>query len=62
MTMPSDRKPQLGRRRTLKTAQGPMVQELRYITSANGWVMCRVPGAAPFVMSRRDWDKLERTE
>jgi hypothetical protein len=60
MAIPRDGKPMLRRLRVIETVTGPITQELRYITSAQGWVMYRVKGAAPAVMSRHEWDKLER--
>lgn len=44
----------------IDTVTGPLTQELRYMASAEGWVMYRVKGASTGVMSRHEWDKLER--
>ena len=31
---------------------------IRLMAEANGWVMVRRPGAMPFTMMRKEWDKL----
>lgn len=36
--------------------------ELRWMAEAEGWVMCRRPGAAPFTMMRKEWDALPKRD
>lgn len=34
--------------------------EFRWMTEAEGYVMCRRKGCGPFVLTRREWDALAR--
>jgi hypothetical protein len=56
----SQGKPELYRVRRLMGANGPFSIELRYLASAEGWVMYRVHRGGVSVMPRGEWDKLER--
>lgn len=39
---------------------GEIVQELRALVSAEGWVMYRVKGAGTYTMPLKEWEALER--
>lgn len=39
------------------TVYAPL-DRIRFMARANGYVMCRKPGAAPFVLTEREWSKL----
>jgi hypothetical protein len=56
----SQGKPELYRIRRLVGANGSFSIELRYLASAEGWVMYRVHRGGVSVMPRGEWDKLER--
>jgi hypothetical protein len=43
------------RRKYLKT-------EVRFMVRAGGYVMCRVPRCVPFIMTEKEWRKLEPIE
>lgn len=34
--------------------------KIRIMTSADGYCMCRRPGAIPFVMKIKEWEKLSK--
>lgn len=44
--------------RKITTARGISYQEIKYVTSAEGYVMARNKGCIPFVLSIKEWNAL----
>jgi hypothetical protein len=36
------------------------IGEIRFMVRSGGYVMCRRPRAIPFVLSEKEWNKLEK--